>query len=102
MRAGHGRHRVRRAGDRQAGDLLGRERDREAEHREQTAMERTAGCFQGSRRSAAISAATKAMHAALITPNAKSAAISGQQQAMQTPPCSTPIRSARAGRGAER
>ena len=48
------------------------------------ATARTAGAFQGSRRSAAISAATKAIQATLITPSAKRAAISVQQQPMQT------------------
>jgi hypothetical protein len=54
--------------------------------------------LEGSRRSPAMSAATKAIQAMLITPRAKSAAISAQQHAMQCTPCSSPLRAARGSR----
>ena len=44
-----------------------------------------------------MSPATKAIQAMLITPSAKSEAISAQQQPMHQPPCLAPIRSAPTG-----
>ena len=41
-----------------------------------------------------MSAATKAIQPMLITPSAKSATVSAQQQATQWTPCSIPLRAA--------
>ena len=48
----------------------------------------------GSSFSAAISAATNAIHGMLITPSANSAAMRAQQQPTHQAPCSTPRRKA--------
>ena len=52
---------------------------------------------QGSVFSSAISAATNAIQARLITPSANSVAISAQQQPTHHAPCLTPIEAAPAG-----